>query len=267
MARTKAKKKEEIEPLPILSNDGRGKLFSLYDQWYGCMRCELGNTRPGQDLVFAEGNPQAKVMIVGEAPGQEEENTGIPFVGASGQLLNQMLALVSDDPHIQEVSAWYDKTRHTKDVMAKFHEEVRAWREKEFFITNVVCCRPPENRQPSHVEVKACFPRLRQMIYEVDPLIIIAVGKTALESLVKKVVEITQKRGQLYEVEIDGRLGKVKYPVMPILHPSFLLRKADWKDKTGDYAKTVKDLHKAMRLKDELMLHNFGTPIPHRVEP
>lgn len=259
-------KKEEVIPLPILQGDNNQRLLQLYDSWFACSRCPLHEVRPGPDIVFADGNAKARIMFIGEAPGEEEERTGIPFMGASGQLLNQMLALTADDTGIQELSAWYDKAPRTKDNVKKFHEAVYEWRKEEFFITNVVCCRPPENRQPANPEVKACFERLRMMIYTVDPLVIVTVGKTALEALLHKPAEITQKRGQIFEIDIMGRLGPVRYPVMPILHPSYLLRKADWKNKDGDYAKTAKDLYKAMRLKDELMLHYYGVPIPQRVE-
>ncbi len=264
---TKKKKAEDVEPLPILPGDGMAKLQVLYDLWHGCAKCPLVDTRPGPDIVFGEGNPFARVMIIGEGPGEEEERTLVPFVGPSGQLLNQMLALISDHPEIQELSKWYDKAPRTKANTTRFHNEVLNWRNQEFFITNVVGCRPPENRQPNNVEVKACSTRVRSLIYEVDPLVIIAVGKTSLESLVHRTSEITKKRGMLHEIDIVGRVGNVTYPVMPILHPSFLLRKADWKSPDGDYAKTVKDLYQAMRLKDELMLHYYQTPIPTRVDP
>ncbi len=264
---TKTKKAEEITPLLNLEGDKNRQLQQLYDRWFGCAKCILNEFRDSPELVFADGNPYSKIMLIGEAPGEEEDRQGIPFVGPSGQLLNQMLALVSDDTGIRELSAWYDKASRSKENVKKFHDGVYEWRKDEFFITNVVCCKPPENRAPTGPEISACFDRIRNMLYIVDPLVIITVGKTAIESLLKKKVEITQKRGQLYEVEIDGRIGKVKYPVMPILHPSYLLRKADWKVKDGEYAKTVKDLYKAMRLKDELMLHYYGTPIPERVEP
>lgn len=260
-------KKEEAVPLPYLEGDGDEQLQGLYGQWYACSKCPLHVERPGPDVVFGEGKAKARILLVGEAPGEEEERTGIPFHGPSGQLLNQMLALVSDDLEVQEISKWYDKAARTKENVRRFHEVVAEWRKKEFFITNVVCCRPPENRQPTNPEIKSCSERLRAIINIVDPLVIISIGKTALEALVHRVTEITQKRGQLHEIEVMGRVMPVKYPVMPILHPSYLLRKADWKVKDGDYAKTVKDLYKAMRLKDELMLHNFGTPIPERVDP
>lgn len=263
----KAKKEEEIVPLPVFQGDANQQLRELYALWYGCAKCPLYETRPNQDLVFGEGDGKARIMLIGEGPGEDEERTSIPFVGASGRLLNQMLALVSDNPDIQALSDNYSKVRHSKEVEKNFHENVMDWRQKEFFITNVVCCRPPENRQPNNVEVKACSERLRSMIYIVDPLVIVTIGKTALQALLGKQAEITAKRGQLHEIEINGRIGAVKYPVMPILHPSYLLRKADWKNKEGDYAKTVKDLHKAVRLKDELMLRYYGTPIPSRLEP
>lgn len=261
------KKVEDITPLPVLGGNKAEQLQQLYGLWYGCAKCMLVDTREGQDIVFGEGNPNARIMIIGEAPGEEEERSGIPFVGPSGHLLNQMLALITDNPEVRELSAWFDKAPRSKANVAKFHEGVLKWRNDEFFITNVVACRPPENRSPSNPEVKACFDRLRMMIYTVDPMVIISVGKTALEALLHRQSEITTKRGQLHEIEINGRVGKVKYPVMPILHPSYLLRKADWKNKDGDYVKTTKDLYKAVRLKDELMLHYHGIPIPERVEP
>lgn len=267
MPKEKIKKVEIIEPLPIFEGDKNQQLQQLYDRWFGCTKCLLHQFRESPELVFADGNPYAPIMIVGEAPGEQEENQGIPFVGPSGQLLNQMLALISDDTGIQELSTWYDKASRSKENVRKFHEEMYEWRKEQFFITNIVCCKPPDNRQPTGLEIGSCFERVRAMVYIVDPLVIITVGKTAAEALLRKKIEITQKRGQLYEAEIHGRLGKVKYPVMPTLHPSYLLRKADWKVKDGDYMKTVKDLYKAMRLKDELMLHYFNTPIPERVEP
>lgn len=267
MAKKPTKKEEIVTPLPVFQGDKKEQLQQLYSLWYGCAKCILVETREGQDIVFGEGNPDAKIMIIGEGPGEEEERTGIPFVGPSGHLLNQMLALVSDNDSIKELSTWFDKAARTKANVAKFHEEVIKWRNDEFFITNVVSCRPPENRSPTNPEVKACFDRLRMMVHIVDPMLIISVGKTALEALLHRQSEITTKRGQLHEIEIHGRMGKVKYPVMPILHPSYLLRKADWKNRDGDYVKTTKDLYKAVRLKDELMLHYYGVPIPERVEP
>lgn len=266
----KKKKVEELVQMPWLQGAKMDRLQEFYNQWYACRRCFLGELRSnegrGEEIVFGDGNPDAAVLILGEAPGQEEERDLLPFIGASGQLLNQILALVSDSPDIQQLSAWYDKASRSKDNIKKFHDAVYEWRKKNFFITNVVACRPPDNRTPTGIEVKACYERVRALIYIVDPKLIITVGKTALECLLGKTAEITMKRGYVHEIEIDGRVGKVKYPVMPTLHPSYLLRKADWKVKGGDYQKTVGDFLKAMRMIDELALRDFNIPVPYRVE-
>jgi uracil-DNA glycosylase len=270
----RTRKKKEEAPLNLLDAEGtkKEKLLALYDQWYGCRRCGLCDFRRNpdgtmlEDIVFGEGNPDAPVLIIGEGPGAEEEATGLPFVGPAGQMMNQLLAYTSDDPEIQELAKWYSKTSHTKANEDKFHAKVFEWRKENFFITNVVSCRPPDNRAPLPAEVKACFERLYNIIYIVDPMLIITVGKTALEALTKKTAEITKKRGSLFEVEIPGRVTPVRYPVVPVLHPSYLLRVADWKMEGGWYDKTVDDLMKAMKHVDWLKERNYGTPMPGRVK-
>lgn len=266
------KKKEEV-PLH-LENFGGTKmeqLHTLYQKWHGCKKCVLSDFRtdadgnPFDEITFGDGNADtAQVLIVGEAPGEEEERTGVPFVGPSGKLLNQILAHVSDDTGIQDLSKWYDKASRTKDNIQQFHETVTEWRRKDFFMTNVVACRPPENRSPTNVEVKACYERLYNIVYIVDPLVIIAVGKTAIEALVRKTTEITKVRGNIFEIPLPGRVGPVFYPVIPVLHPSFLLRVADWKEENGFYAKTVQDFITAMRTLDFLRNTHFGVPYPQR---
>lgn len=240
-------------------------------QWYGCKRCILSDYRinsvgaPFEDIVFGEGNPDAKVMIVGEAPGDEEETTGIPFVGASGKLLNQILAATSDDPGIQELYRWYNNTRHTNDVMEQFHSQMLEWRKKEFFITNVVGCRPPENRTPTAIEVKACRDRLYNIIHIVDPWLIITSGKPAIEGLLHKTVEITKQRGSVFEVDLPGLVTTYRKEVVATLHPAYLLRQADWKTKTGSFMKTLKDFRYAFDRIDMMKQKYLGEPIPYRV--
>lgn len=259
-------------PLPVISGSKEEQLKQLFDQWYGCTKCMLGDFRqdaignPSKEICFADGNPDANVMIIGEAPGEEEEATSIPFVGQSGKLLNQILAQVSDDTGIKELAKWYSKASRTKDNVNYFHEKVFEWRRKEFFITNVVSCRPEDNRTPTPVEIKACWDRLAQMIYIVDPMIIISCGKTAIETLLHKSVEITKDRGKMFDITIPGRVGRVTYPTMAILHPSALLRKADWGVRGGDYDKTRGDVLAAMRVVDGLRRRYFGTLIPVRLE-
>jgi uracil-DNA glycosylase family 4 len=273
MAEKKTKKVQEEATLHSFQGTKMERLKQLWEQyWYGCSRCILhtfrrgDNGEPFPDIVFGDGNPDAKIMIVGEAPGAEEDVCGIPFVGPAGKLLNQILASVSDDPGIQELYKWYSSIRHTKENIDHFHEKMLEWRRQEFFITNTVACRPPDNRTPTHPEVKACWERLLNIIDIVDPWLIIASGKSAVEVLVHRQIEITKKHGEIFDVEIPGHLTTYKKPVMATLHPSYLLRQADWKNKKGSFMQTVHDYLQAMRFVDGLKLHHLGTPIPKRLE-
>ncbi|AKG24189.1 uracil-DNA glycosylase [Calothrix sp. 336/3] len=149
-----------------------------------CQRCGLATSRI--NVVVGKGNPQALIMIIGEAPGQHEDEQGKPFVGRSGQLLDKILASVNLDT------------------------------EKDVYICNINKCRPPDNRVPTNEEVAACRPYLLEQIRLVDPKIILLTGATAVKSLTGDKRGITKIRGQWMEWE--GRL------CMPIFHPSYLLR-------------------------------------------
>jgi DNA polymerase len=149
-----------------------------------CHRCELGNHRT--HAVVGRGNPQADLMIIGEAPGQTEDETGLPFVGKAGQLLEKILAAVQLDS------------------------------EKDVYISNINKCRPPGNRVPTNEEMNACKPYLLEQIRLVDPKIILLAGATAVKGLTADKRGITKIRGQWMEWE--NRL------CMPIFHPSYLLR-------------------------------------------
>ncbi len=149
-----------------------------------CTNCSLCGKR--NNIVFSDGCECAPVMFIGEAPGQNEDNTGIPFVGRAGQLLR------------------------------KFMLEV-GFGENDFYIANTLKCRPPENRKPTKEEKKACAYFLEKQIELVNPKIIVLVGSTALESFIfDKKLTITKARGQIFE--IDNR------KFIPIFHPSYLLR-------------------------------------------
>jgi uracil-DNA glycosylase family 4 len=259
-----------------LQGTKREKLEQIYARWHGCTRCPLhheridANGNPFSEIVFGEGNPDALCMIVGEAPGADEEATGTPFVGQSGMLLNQILASVSDDPEIQELRRWYYKSPRRATAKAenqlRFHTQVNEWRHREFFFANALACRPPENRAPTNSELKVCWERLYNMIYVIDPVLIIAVGKTALNALVRKQMEITKVRGQQIDFTIPGAaIPAVRYALMPVLHPSYLLRRADWGTKGGAYEKTLNDFRVAMHAVDLYRFHHFGTPIPERM--
>lgn len=149
-----------------------------------CQRCELCHSRT--HAVIGRGNPQADLMIIGEGPGQNEDEQGLPFVGKSGQLLEKILASV-------ELNV-----------------------ERDLYIANVVKCRPPGNRTPAPAEIEACKPYLLEQIRLVDPQIILFTGATALKGLTGDKRGITKVRGQW--IEWDKRL------CMAIFHPAYLLR-------------------------------------------
>lgn len=149
-----------------------------------CQRCDLAAGRT--NAVVGEGNLHAPIMIVGEGPGQTEDETGRPFVGRSGELLDKILA------------------------------SVNLTREQDVFICNIVKCRPPDNRAPSSDEAAACKGYLMEQIRLVNPKIILLTGATALKGLLGIKQGITKVRGEW--VEQEGRL------YMPIFHPAYLLR-------------------------------------------
>lgn len=148
-----------------------------------CYRCDLGETRT--HAVVSRGNSQAKLMIVGEGPGQNEDETGLPFVGKAGQLLNKIL----------------ESVRLTED---------------DVFISNIVKCRPPGNRTPTQEEMDACRPYLLEQIRLVNPQIILLAGASAVRGLIGDKRGITKIRGEW--IQWENRW------CMPVFHPAYLLR-------------------------------------------
>jgi uracil-DNA glycosylase len=149
-----------------------------------CQRCDLGQSRT--NAVIGRGNPTAPILIVGEGPGQQEDETGLPFVGRAGQLLEKIL------------------------------ESVKLSSEQDVYICNIVKCRPPGNRTPTTEESEACKPYVLEQIRLVSPKIILLTGATAVRGLTGDKRGITKIRGQW--IEWQG------YLCMPILHPAYLLR-------------------------------------------
>ena len=155
------------------------------------MACELGKTRT--NMVFSDGNPEtARIVLIGEAPGEMEDECGRPFVGRAGQLLNDFLA------------------------------EAGISRESDLYIVNTVKCRPPENRVPTLEEQSACRKFLEAQIDIVKPDAIILCGATALKTFVEtdRKTTISKLRGQWLTINVDG----VDYRAITIFHPSYLLR-------------------------------------------
>ena len=149
-----------------------------------CQKCELATTRT--HVVVSRGNPQAPLMIIGEGPGQQEDETGLPFVGRAGQLLDKILASVHLDS------------------------------ERDVYICNVVKCRPPGNRNPEPQEVSACKPYLLEQIRLVNPKVILLTGAVAVQAILEEKRGITKIRGQWFTWQ--------GYDCMPVLHPAYLLR-------------------------------------------
>jgi DNA polymerase len=142
--------------------------------------------------VFGDGNPQAEVMLIGEAPGADEDRLGRPFVGKSGQLLDKMFAVIGLS------------------------------REKNFYITNIIPWRPPGNRQPTASETASCLPFIERHIELVNPKYLIMVGGTATKSLLRRTDGIMRLRGKWTNFQTERMSAPIK--AMPIFHPAYLLR-------------------------------------------
>ncbi len=237
-------------------------LLWLHQTWSQCRGCNLCQER--QNVVFGYGNPDAQVMIIGEAPGETEDRTGYPFVGAAGQLLDMYLAQSSDKEVVQEIFDKLNAARNSRDKEG-YRLELRNNLLDEIYFTNAVMCRPPENRDPIPKELEACRARLFEQIYLVDPVLIITAGRIASEAIIGKKISITSQRGELFDVEIPGKLHteqKLRYPVLAILHPSYLLRKNDFRQKGGEGQKTYNDFIRTMNVIDKFNEAHYGQPIP-----
>lgn len=235
-------------------SEALGELQRAWSSCRGCGLCEQRNS-----VVFGYGNPDAQVLIVGEAPGETEDRTGMPFVGAAGQLLDQYLGYASIRPEVQELIESINRSKSRSEADRR---DLRNLLLDEFYFTNVVMCRPPENRDPLPKEMEICKIRLFEQIYIVDPALIVTAGRIATEALVGKKVSITSARGEMFDIEIPGRIQNVRYPVLAILHPSYLLRKNDFKQKGGDGVKTYNDFVRMMNLVDKYNEEHYGIPIP-----
>jgi DNA polymerase len=170
-----------------------------------CNRCRLYENRT--NIVFGEGNPQTDLMFVGEGPGSNEDRLGRPFVGKAGHLLDKMLKAI-------------DLTRD------------------EIYITNIVKCRPPGNRNPQESEIEKCLPYLRWQVKIIKPKIIVSLGSISAKVLINEDIKITKDRGRIFTK------GKIKF--IPTLHPAYLLRNPNAKkDSWEDFkliSKTLKEL-------------------------
>jgi uracil-DNA glycosylase family 4 len=186
-----------VRPLPVQSRPDTSALdwSGLETAVKSCALCGLHATRT--QTVFGVGDRQAEWMVIGEAPGADEDAKGEPFVGRAGQLLNSML-------------------------------KACGMKREQVFIANILKCRPPQNRDPSPTEASCCTPYLHRQIELVDPKLILCVGRIAAQNLLNTDTPIGKLRGRVH------RLGAAQRPVVVTYHPAYLLRSPGEKRRAWD---------------------------------
>jgi DNA polymerase len=172
----------------------------------GCTRCGLATTRT--QTVFGVGNAHADWLVIGEAPGAEEDRQGKPFVGAAGKLLDSML------------------------------QAIDLSRDRNVFIANMLKCRPPHNRDPRPGEVDACLPYLMRQVAAIKPKLILAVGRIAAQNLLATAAPLARLRGRVH------RFGPLSTPLIVTYHPAYLLRTPADKRKAWEDLKFARDYFK-----------------------
>ena len=190
------------------------ELESIREKCFSCTKCPLSKTR--NNIVFSDGIPNEKIMLIGEAPGFYEDQQGKPFVGKAGQLLDRIFASVG-------------------------------FTRKDIYICNTLKCRPPDNRNPLPDEKEACWEYLKAQIDIIHPKIILLCGNVAVQSILGNVGGITKIRGQWFQG------GEIVHgaKLMPIFHPSYLLRN-DTREKGGPKWLMWQDIQEIRREYDKL---------------
>jgi uracil-DNA glycosylase family 4 len=183
--------KNEIK---VINSNNEEQLKQVCQEMANCQLCVLSKTR--HNLVFGDGNPNAQIVFVGEAPGADEDEQGLPFVGRAGQLLTKII-------------------------------EAMGIQRKDVYICNILKCRPPGNRNPLPEEISLCEPFLKKQLQAISPKVICALGTFAAHTLLKTDVPISALRGRFHTY--DG------IKLMPTYHPAYLLRspsakKPVWED-------------------------------------
>ena len=194
-----------------ISEDKALKLEKLSKSISLIKDCDL--KKNANNIVFADGNPKAKIMLIGEGPGSNEDKEGLPFVGRAGELLNKMLASIN-----------LDRTN--------------------VYITNVVNYRPPENRRPTEKEIARYFPFLVKHIEIINPKILVLLGSTALNALVGDQEVISKARGKW----IEKQIGTCKTSVITTFHPAFLMRQPAQKKLSWIDLKMIKEKKSKLKI-------------------
>ena len=191
----------------IFSIDKVAALKTVRDEIGDCKRCRLSKERT--HIVFGEGNPDSRIMFIGEGPGREEDIQGRPFVGDAGQLLTRLI-------------------------------EKMGFKRSDVYIANIVKCRPPMNRDPLEDEISTCLPFLKKQIAIVKPEVIISLGKVSTHTL----LNIKEPMSKFSIMRIRGRFydytdGDIVIPIMPTFHPAYLMRNPNDKWLTWSDAQAV----------------------------
>ena len=167
-------------------------------------KCDL--KKNAKNIVFSDGNPKSKIMLIGEAPGANEDDEGLPFVGRAGMLLDKMLTAINLD-------------------------------RKKVYISNIINYRPPENRRPTDEEIKRYLPFITKHIEIINPKILVLLGSTAMNALIGKEIVISKMRGKWLEKEF----GSCKTSVIITFHPAFLMRQPAQKKLSWIDLKMIRD--------------------------
>ena len=193
-------KKENYE----ISQDKTKSLELLKKAIFNIKNCNL--KKQAKNIVFCDGNPKSKIMLIGEAPGANEDEEGLPFVGRAGMLLDKMLAAINLD-------------------------------RKKVYISNIINYRPPENRRPTDEEIKRYLPFITRHIEIIDPKIIVLLGSTAMNALIGDETVISKMRGKW----IEKKFGNCKTSVLITFHPAFLMRQPAQKKMAWIDLKMIRD--------------------------
>ena len=228
-----------------MSDDKFEKLLALRQSYKDCTKCLLCNpvNRKRNNVVFGEGNINAPVVIIGEAPGAKEDEKGLPFIGQSGKLI--------------------------RELIGQFGMEAG-----DLFITNMVLCRPTSpsnaklNRAPSKEEIKACEERLHRTIEIIDPKVLILLGEIAYKSLTRNKRSMTKaaRSMEMVRANIKGKFITVEKPAFVAFHPSYLLRNVDMTE-GGAVHRTLLTIQKAISMADMMEEIYWESPAPDRGAP
>ena len=187
-----------------ISEDKARNLKTLKKTIINQKNCNL--KKQAKNIVFSDGNPKSKIMLIGEAPGANEDQEGLPFVGRAGRLLDKMLAAINLD-------------------------------RKKVYISNIINFRPPDNRRPTEEEIKQYLPFISKHIEIIKPKILVLLGSTAMNALIGKDIVISKMRGKW----IEKQFGTCKTSVIITFHPSFLMRQPAQKKMAWIDLKMIRD--------------------------